>query len=613
MRTSIKSMAAIIMAAFTWTACIDTEVAPEVKAIREQQVALIQARVRLAEAQADASEILNAYNEAINAINLAAADANLQVTLANIDVNLKNAEVNLKNAEINLQVAVDNLAEYIRDHAEELAQHDIDLAEDLLEDYEDAAFDLNDLYVDQITLQADLATEQAILAAAHNDFTLAIEAQEAQIAEDSAELIAKEGALADLIEATTASEDDRQEMIDELSVENQNLEFKMDSLRVAEAQENVEYEAALAEETALEDMIDEFEELQDDTTDTNDDIRDELEDIADNDTVIMDNEEWIADADSAIAAEEAEIDQLVDDTVALVVERTEYEEALQPYLDTVQMELDSLPALVQDSIDAEQAEDIAEGNYNANPTQDNLDAWDAATVASDEADAAVADKRQDILDAQATADATGFQDDIDAINEEIYDAGGILEDIEALQLSVEVHIDQKALYNQNIADAEVEIAESEELIDDLTIVLEDQEARLADIFADETAYEDAKDEEISLELATAAALREKAEVTAMIGATQDIFDANDLVIEALQNSQDNLQTVIDNLESDIVDLRESIEDSQAAIRTQDELIADKEAEIADLEAELEQLDVRIAAQEELVARRLELLNDALGL
>jgi chromosome segregation ATPase len=546
-------------------------------------------------------------------INLAAADANLQVTLANIDVNLKNAEVNLKNAEINLQVAVDNLAEYIRDHAEELAQHDIDLAEDLLEDYEDAAFDLNDLYVDQITLQADLATEQAILAAAHNDFTLAIEAQEAQIAEDSAELIAKEGALADLIEATTASEDDRQEMIDELSVENQNLEFKMDSLRVAEAQENVEYEAALAEETALEDMIDEFEELQDDTTDTNDDIRDELEDIADNDTVIMDNEEWIADADSAIAAEEAEIDQLVDDTVALVVERTEYEEALQPYLDTVQMELDSLPALVQDSIDAEQAEDIAEGNYNANPTQDNLDAWDAATVASDEADAAVADKRQDILDAQATADATGFQDDIDAINEEIYDAGGILEDIEALQLSVEVHIDQKALYNQNIADAEVEIAESEELIDDLTIVLEDQEARLADIFADETAYEDAKDEEISLELATAAALREKAEVTAMIGATQDIFDANDLVIEALQNSQDNLQTVIDNLESDIVDLRESIEDSQAAIRTQDELIADKEAEIADLEAELEQLDVRIAAQEELVARRLELLNDALGL
>jgi hypothetical protein len=603
MKTSIKSMAAIIMAALSWTSCIDTEVAPEVKAIREQQVALIQARVRLAEAQAEEKEILNAYNEANYLIQIAIGESNLAVTLENNKASLITAQKNLQAAQLQLEQAVDALEQY-------MAQHDLLDATVYLTAYENAATALNTLYQSKLTKEAELIEHQAILAEANNNFALAIEAQLESIAEDSAELLAKEGALADLMAATDASDEEQQEMLDAIIIENVQLSLSIDSATAVKEQKALAYIAAQQEEDALGDEIAAFDSLRADTVTLNASIDSALAVIDHLDSVIMDNEEWILDADSTIDANNAEIEASVEDTVALVAERGEYEEALEPYLDSIAMAAADTVEFRQDSIDAVRAVDIARGNYNASPSTETQDALTAAQADSTAAVEALADARVELDEAIANAETTGFQDDIDAIQDEIDD---IADAIETNMTAVETATEDKATYEENIAQAEADIADTDNAIDDFTIRRDISEDRMADLFASESAYEEAGDDLIEAEAATAAAFQEKKAAATVVTNLDAQLVANKLVETALKEYQSNLDTVIDTLKGEIATLRTSIATALSIIASQEELVAGKQAAIVKLEDEIAQLDVRIEAQEAIVAERLRILNEALGL
>ena len=105
---------AILLVAMTFLAsCIDNEVAPEVTALRQAQVDLLNAKKTMQDLQNEAQQILNDYQSAINALALQEAEAELGLALAEIDVALEEAAADLAAAELAHEEALQDLVDYL--------------------------------------------------------------------------------------------------------------------------------------------------------------------------------------------------------------------------------------------------------------------------------------------------------------------------------------------------------------------------------------------------------------------------------------------------------------------------------------------------------------------
>jgi len=145
MKTSIKSMAAMAMAAFVWAGCVDTSVSPEVKAIRAAQASYLQASADLRAAEA-----------AIKAVQLDEEKAVLDLKLSEVARDKKVAEAALKVAEATLETAVQNLAKIV-------AESGSAAAATYLTNYQTQLTTLNGLYAARIAKQSELSTAQLLL------------------------------------------------------------------------------------------------------------------------------------------------------------------------------------------------------------------------------------------------------------------------------------------------------------------------------------------------------------------------------------------------------------------------------------------------------------------
>jgi chromosome segregation ATPase len=102
MKTSIKTITAAMMAGVMMASCIDNEVSPEVKQMREHQAALLQAQVELAAAEVAIKE----YEAALKELEVARAEAMTDVYLAEQETLLQQEAQDLHNAIQALKVKV---------------------------------------------------------------------------------------------------------------------------------------------------------------------------------------------------------------------------------------------------------------------------------------------------------------------------------------------------------------------------------------------------------------------------------------------------------------------------------------------------------------------------
>jgi chromosome segregation ATPase len=272
MKTSIKTMAAIFMAGLVWTGCIDTAVAPEVKAIREQHVAVLQAQARLSAAQAEQVEIQNDFDAAMNALELQEAQADLELALANIDVEVKYAEQALQQAELALQQSIDQLAQYVATQGTATAQA-------YLEQYQDAVGELSDIVGDQVETQAELSRAQAILASVNNEWDVAKAALQDDLDAENATLTAQTASLADL-QAVVDGSTSKADMWASLTAENADLEEQLAANRLEDKQQVAVALAASDANDNGQQIVSDYESAVADTASTSDDLADAKVDLA---------------------------------------------------------------------------------------------------------------------------------------------------------------------------------------------------------------------------------------------------------------------------------------------------------------------------------------------
>ncbi|GEM_PF-4994796 len=113
-----RLLGALSLVALTiFSSCVDDEVAPEVAALRQAQVDLLNAEVafqdaetRLENALAESQEIANTYASATNAISLQSQQATLDGQLSDLAIQLAEAEADLTAAQIAAEEAAADLA-----------------------------------------------------------------------------------------------------------------------------------------------------------------------------------------------------------------------------------------------------------------------------------------------------------------------------------------------------------------------------------------------------------------------------------------------------------------------------------------------------------------------
>jgi len=235
-----KLLMVVALAAITMlSSCIKNEVAPEVKALREAQLAMITAKIEMQNLLNEQQRIENEIDQsnatlqvALDGIALQVATANLAVTLRDIDEALLQAEEAVQQAELDLQEAIDALALY-------LATNGLEEAADYLSDYSDFMGDYFDNLVEIYGQEASIAGLEAALAQA--DYVLAAEILQRDLDDDMSELAALEALLTALESAAT----------DPTTVETALQNAIVANSALAEANAQLEVDAATYENETL--------------------------------------------------------------------------------------------------------------------------------------------------------------------------------------------------------------------------------------------------------------------------------------------------------------------------------------------------------------------------
>lgn len=550
-----KALAAVFLAAsVSMTSCVDNEVSPEVKQLRETQVAYLQAKADLEAARAQREVIQNEYSAAMNAIQIQSSEANLAADLASINVQVKEAEAELKEAEIEFAEAVLELEVY-------LAGQNNEKAEEYLNEYSNAAGILSMNAGLQIQKQAELAKAQMILASANAPWTVQKEILEGDLAKESANLTAEQAALAAL-EAVAADPATSIEEAKSLRAQISDLENKNYALDVEVTKADQAVTEAYNKVDAAEDAIDEYIDDQDDLKSINDDL------TAAN--------EGKANIEAQIAVETARL-------AAFNTVLTNSKAALTP-LETIYntKKADSDAKLNAYTI-AEVNLTIAQNNDAANSTPETQAAVTDATTARDEALTAYNDAWNEYSDADAdrtTAlnQVTSAQNDVD--NQQNW--------IDNLNNSLTSQITNISDLNVNKTAKEAEIAAGLAAYNDAVANLE--------------AYKidaDVKDEAYDV------LWNQYWENNTM---ASNMWD----VVNVIENYLDNINEAIEDKKGDIANTKSDIQSIEEDIANESINMADQEKTVAALEAELAKLESEIAAQEALVTKWKALLDAALA-
>lgn len=251
-----KTMAAAIIAgAMSLTSCVDNEVSPEVKEMREVQMAYLQAKADLEAARAEQQRIKNDYDEANYALMLQSREASLALEIARVDQWVAEAIEDMKAAEIRVEKAIAAYEKY-------LAEQGLKDAEGYLESYKNAVATLNDLAEDRLSTKADIAIEEAVLASVNAPWEIQAEIQATKLARANSKLAAQEAALASL--ETVASEPEAyEEEASELNARITELTSLNEKLKVDEKKAKDAKAAAQALYTQdVKDLIAEYEALE---------------------------------------------------------------------------------------------------------------------------------------------------------------------------------------------------------------------------------------------------------------------------------------------------------------------------------------------------------------
>jgi exonuclease SbcC len=565
MKTSIKAMVALFMAALVWTGCIDTAVSEEVKDLRSAQAQWVAAKAALAAAQAEQQTILNTHTAAMNAIELQAETAGLAETLAEINTAVREAEAQLAQADLNLANAIDAYNKYIQEQG-------LTEAAEYLATYGDAVADLNDLLAEKVQAEARIAEAEAILASPTATWVVERELLEGTLADLQARLVANEAALESFL-AVQADPTIAAQLAADLRGENQELENANASLEIELEQANQAQIEADEDYNDANDLISDYEDLQDDLESYQDDLEDYQDDLADAQADLA--------ADQAELADETEDLEAMEAAAAPLIAAVEAAQALEDAQEEVVEDLEVARDVAQAELDAADANfDPGDDEYD-----DALAARDDAQDALDDANADLGDLITARIEAENAWNNSGLESDIDNQEMTLFFIGL---DIEQDMINIENAEENIVFVTEDITDTENDIAAIQTAYDDASANIG---ALYAETLATDNAY-DAIDNEIE--------------------ANDDMIDANEAVIDVILDEIENLNEEIEGAREDIADIKDSIQGVQESLLAEAINEAAQADLLATLESDLVRINAQITAQQAFVAAVKALLDAALA-
>jgi hypothetical protein len=612
MKNVIKSLAVcIILAAVVGlSSCVKNDVSPEVQSLRQAQLAKLNAQVSQILADVNTTEIANAYAEANNALLLQTNQADLDKALAWLEVTKMRAQAALASQSLAYEQAQTDYELYLNGGAFE---ETIMAYGEKWGDANALLYDtLDGLYYQRLNKQEEIAKAQLLLNPGNLPWDVVKARLEADVALDSAYLIALyaaqtslESVLADpstlLSEATT------------LGTQIWDLENKNAALATDVEKSNADHAAAIAAVTEANLAIGLME-----TTDYLDYMGDYGDGFLNDSIAIIDDSLGyvadIADANTALVALNIELTRdnatLATANTALTSAKSAYNAKLALW-NTAKTNYDAALANYNAKVILQQ---VAQSNYDADPSAANLTALTNANTALATATTDLTTKTVALGPANyplpgdpattATLALNNAQNNVDDA-QDVVDAAQVVltgnanPDVAPVTPSVEFRIGEQ---NTDIADANDGLAEVEF---DLALV----RAKIAEwrpkydaaVLALPTLLEN----EAKLEYEYQTIQLQINANTAMITSLQGVIDTYENHYDAIAVAVASNKAIIQGVEDAITGLN-----TQIANNVVDKAWA--EGEIIALQAELADIETAIAEAEALAAYWKKLLDDALA-
>jgi chromosome segregation ATPase len=649
--------AAIIAGAMSLTSCVENEVAPEVKQLREAQVALLKAQAEMAAADAEFKRIENEHQAALLALELQREEANLTVTLARVEADLAEIESSLaytqrqmELAELNHQQALVRLEREIELWERSNSQSDAYAARDAFFAYKSEKDQANSKRSQKITKEAELARAKLLLSASNNglsyDYMLSIYNND--LVKLQGELAAQEAALESL-EEVTADPSSAQAEADELTARREELKKANLALDVEITKAT---QAVTAAEETLGDAneaIEEYEMLSEDLEELNEDIE----------TITLAEEEvsvTIAEAEAELARREARLVEYeaAQDTYVKALEaaeaelatavenekdarttynvaQNEFKIAIQDYWTPSDLDLASQEyGEVKTKYDSEEerfnnyqtwynslTEPTQEETDEFNAAKKRWDTWKAAFNPYNTAYGTYKEVYMELATAQNNKDQA--QSNLDKYYNDVATAErGIERQVE----KIEVLTNGNESYYDDQINSWIWVNYEESLtgIQEALASLNKEKAGVeAEMALQKTAYDDAVANLEELEASYKTARDAKDALSNEYAANESMRTNLKQVIDVIQTQLDYLNGEIDAYEALVEQKQDEIAGTKEAIALKEAQIANKEvdkteaeARIADLEANIESLQAEIEAHLELAAQHKERLDAILG-
>lgn len=541
------------MAMILWTGCIETEVAPEVKDLREAQAAYLKAKADLAAAEAEAQTIKNAFDQAMNEIAIAAANDALRAQVAATEVALKTAQAALEAAELELQQSIAALEKFI-------AEQGIENAMEYLQEYEEAASLLNSLIGDELVAQAELNKAQMILDNPNSSWKIDMDYYQDQLGKAEAVLAAEESLLTSLEAAVDPTQFDTQ--IREARVKMGQAESAMQTTENRAEAKSVEANLAY---------------------DSWDKAYDIIYDYANLKSNLIYEQQDITSAQEEVDNDEKQIELLEQQIIVLGQNLTSAKAALAPLETKLADSIAKTANLYNVYLAKQSAYEIAQNAYEANNSAANQTARDAALTARNNA-------------LTAYNNANNGRNTIQNHRNDAYNQ------VVNAQNALNNANDNLVWWNESLDEDQAYLEEE----------IEELESAQAQLTALEPSYTAAQ---ANIATLYSKALALDAEADSIWNqywyAYYEYWNYSDLVYY-LENNAENLGWIIEDQKSEVADARETVAYFEELLEDANISEAEQEAYVAYLTAELDRIQKQITSQEALVERVKALLDAALN-
>jgi predicted nucleic acid-binding Zn-ribbon protein len=607
------------------SSCVKNEIAPEVTALRDAQLEMVQAKtayqVLMNERQVIANNLAlsNAtYDAAINDINLQSATADLTVTLAEVDAALLIAQADVEEAKLDLQAAVNELELFLNTAGLEQAAEYLHMYQNAMDDYFDRYKKIFDQDAKVSTLEAAFAQDDYALVAEIFQRELDLLTHELSVYEDvltSMEAVAADPTSLETELAAAAA------MIQDLMNENALL-------IAAKAKDEVEtvapawdaWKTAVGGESYFEqqdfdgvvptylDAMDKVKLFNEDITDLNYDLVGYAEVGVRKASELVTAEASLASATTNYTAKKVLSDAILADLLTARANKDAAWIALQVAISDNDVDANALDAAESKLSDAEDAVDDAQDAVD--------DAEDDLDDAQDDENAAEIALQQ--AEDDKVADEPALQADVDAADADVVLAEAALTAAEAAYDADPTVANLQAVHDAetDLEIAEGDLADAEDALAQLDDDIDAAQADLTDAVNDKTdaslALSSAQTDLANAEAAeTAAQVDVDAELANMViaDATLQTFtdaysaaddaknevkatfeDAEDVTDDA-EDLMDDMQDDVDGLTERIADNNEDIADANHEIAIAQEKIAYLTGIMADLQTEYDAVDL----------------------